>query len=296
MLERKLGTLLMEKDPQTGLTRFVPRGQTGDWSWILAAQLEDWAVKNPDRAIAWLAGQIAAGAFKSKVLGATIRVPREMISESVFALLPIVPEAAGRMLAVLPKNQRLDPLGSIHLAQMKESEHDAWAAMVRANLSPEDQLKAITYPTANWSDGDGAPMSLPETSAYLSRIAATPEEIAACVLSVVEDEHSGRSRLGDLQSPLADDIATLRVWTANQAPALVDSATAIGLGAVGRHEEIFPEAAKLALRFHETSGKDELLIPLLESSGASENKALARTLAAGLSDAKKRETYQRNFK
>ncbi len=293
-LEEKLGNLLMEKDLETGLTRFALRAQEGDWSWRLAAALENWAMKDPDRAAAWLAAQIAAGVFQTKRFEGEVYFPNEIVSAPVFALLVTAPEAAGRMLRALPENLRLGPLGAIQLTQLEDAQHVAWAEMVRANLSAEDHLKAITYPTGNWSDGDGAPMTLAETTAYLSRISATPEEVAACVLSVIEDVSSWRNR-HDKSRSLADDVAALRAWTKIQAPALIDSATGIGLAAAARSAENFPEVVSLALRFQGISGNDELLTRLLDSDGASENQALARTLAERLSDPKKREEYLRNF-
>ncbi len=289
-LEKKLAGLLMTKDPELGLTRFLHRHKD-DWSWFLAHHLAQWTEKSPDEAAEWFIQRIAAGSFDSKGLGGGIDVPREMVSSSVYTLLPSAPDVAGRVLSALPEAQRLDSLSSLRMNEVKGSAESqaAWAQLARKHLSDDDHLKAIAWPTLNWSDGDGAPMKIDEVTAYMERIAATPEEIAACIM-----EAAGRRSLDPWNHSATPDgdIETLRAWVSNHSPDLVDAAT---VKAIAHLDAPYPDLAEIAFRHHQASGNDDFLIALLERAEAMENKELAQSIAAALADQTRRGEFMEKF-
>ncbi len=290
-LERKLARLLMMKDPELGLTRFLHRHNDGDWSWLLGRQFTQWAEKSPDEAADWFIQGIAAGLFDHKGIGGGIHLPHEMIAGPVYTLLLSAPGAAGRILSALPGDQRLDSLASLRMNEVKANPESqaAWAQLARKYLSDGDHLQAIAWPTSNWSDGDGAPMKLDEVTAYMKRIAATPEEIAACIMEVAE-----RRSLDPWNSSGTPDgdIETLRAWVSAHSPDLVDAAT---VKAIAHMEAPYPDLAETAFRYHHASGNDDFLIALLERDDAMANKGLAQSIAAALADETRRGEFLEKF-
>jgi len=82
----------------------------------------------------------------------------------------------------------------------------------------------------------------------------------------------------------------LREWAAQESPAMSDRTTGKALANVLNHNKLeFSEAADMALHYHENGGGDELLIPVLESGRAQQNKEAARKLAERITDEKRRE-------
>jgi hypothetical protein len=164
--------------------------------------------------------------------------------------------------------------------------------IVRSHVQEKDHVKAATWLTMNWSDGDGSRMSMAEVCAYLDRIEATPAEREACILlAVTEGASMGKTRRDDSLPP-AERIEVLRACLANQAPQLMDSVTGKGfVRCLGRGGASYADVAELALSYYEANPNDELLIPLLERKTDDESKPAARIMAARLSD----ETLRRKY-
>ena len=93
--------------------------------------------------------------------------------------------------------------------------------------------------------------------------------------------------------PLTADLDALRSWVEDLAPDLVDRATAKAITTLRRP---YPQSAELAMKYHEISRNDELLIPLLEHGKAGENRELARSIANRLSDETRRTEYLEKLK
>ena len=71
LLEGTIARLLLEKDPERGLTRFIDRVHddgSSPFAWILAPALGKWAMAEPAKADAWFDLQIAAGKFESRLV------------------------------------------------------------------------------------------------------------------------------------------------------------------------------------------------------------------------------------
>lgn len=291
MLEQIIRSAIFTNHPEEGLTHFIHLYGDQGWDYSMASGFAGWAKQNPDKAIAWFDEQLAAGAFDRDHTSGAFSKPVGLVREAFFALLGPTPDGAGHLLAAIPEGIRLGTLGSIHITSLNEKTHGAWADLVREHLSASEQLKAISWPTQNWSDGDGASMNLSQVSAYLNRISATEAELKSCLLCAAGEAGSWRTRGPDRKSA-AEDLDALRRWVGESMPKLVDPATAKALAAI---RAPYPELAEIAMDYHRTSGNDALLIPLLDRHDARDNRPLARRIARQLSDETSRNEYLERF-
>jgi uncharacterized protein YdhG (YjbR/CyaY superfamily) len=172
----------------------------------------------------------------------------------------------------------------------------AYADMVRQHLPQEEQAEVIASMINGMSFHDD---SYAKAAELMERIKATPEERRACI------EQAAETRIRNLtsQRPLTrDDIEELRTWTKSQSPELTDHATgkaiasAASMSTNGKRAD-FAELAKLAMDFHASSGSDDVIIPLLESWTATQdkNKEQVRALVGKISDEKRRNEYLQRF-
>lgn len=262
--------------PALVLERFATSIGNGSWAWTLGGYFKTWIDRDPDQAIAWLA----------KNSGQIKYLSHGFFPMSFYPLLANDPDTAARLLDALPPDRRLDSLRSVEYAPASDAQEIAWVKIMRQHLPAKDRAQAVAWPTMNHSDGDGAPMSMSQITAYLKRIDATPAEREACIrVAATERSSAGESDHDDLKTP--EWIEAFRRWVAGEAPELVDRATGLALA-----NPFSGDSADLALRYHEMSGNDELLLPLLERiSPDSESRATSRKLAEHLTDPKARRKY-----
>jgi len=139
--------------------------------------------------------------------------------------------------------------------------------------------------------GEGGTIEYAEVEDYFSRIDATPAEREACILGLAEECRFPRES-GGYFGTTAADLDAFREWIGRNAPELVDQATAGALSGLSILSGFdYPQWAAFTLRCHQAGGSDDILIPLLEAHNASENIALARTLAARLTDENRRAAF-----
>lgn len=262
--------------PWLVMDRFVAVINQGSWKWTLGQYFKNWMDMDPDEAIAWLARHVDG-------------IPTlqwEFLDVSLHPLLATSPVTAGRLLGAIPPERRLESMRSLWNGKLSDAQQIGWAAVVRRHLPEGDRLRAIAWPTMNWSDGDGRPMELAGISAYMERIEATREEREACLL-IAAEERMGYASLP--ASTLRERVAAFRKWVGGHEPQLVEKATGVLLS--GRNG-ISLEAADLALRYHAESGDDELLLPFLTYLDGTEEKAeIARRFAEQLTDGELRKVH-----
>lgn len=291
MLEQLLLGAVADKDPELVLTRFVGRiGENfGAMSWQLTNALGAWAKKDQAAATAWFDREIAKGTFDSKSLDGKDG-PRPQFERALLgALIANDPQAAGRRLAALPDDERADALRGLNL---ENDDQRAFADLVRRNVPDEKQADIIA---ASMPHGVHSG-NFKTVSEYLDRIDATPAERDATV------DRAGENRFGMMshQSTVTrDSINEFRTWADTASPGSADRATGKAFARIlnmGEKNTQFAELAAMATEYHQSSGNDDLLIPLASHWRAQQNKEEARELAGRISDEKRRQEILEKLK
>lgn len=290
MLERILCGEFFSRYPERSLTQFISRYRDNIWQFAIAQGFADWIKNNPENAIFWYEEQLASGTFGGRHTFTPLVPPKKLLEYGIYSILASSPDQAGRLLSSVPQNSRLNILSSLRLGDLTPEQQVGWAQLTRTQLSKEDHLKAITWPTQNWSDGDGAPMKITEVEEFLQRIHPDRYELEACILAVAEQPLSWQQNRRQLN---LNDIKHLREWVHTHLPELVDSATARAIQTINKP---YPDLERITTEYHELSHNDELLIALLEHRQASEHKQIARDVAKRLSDENQRNLYLEKFK
>lgn len=291
-LEEMLLEPLVEKDPELALTRFSDQFQDerNNLSWRLADAFAKWTKKDQSKATAWFDEQIAAGNFDSKTLDGKNRARVQFEGRLISTLLGTNLAGAGQRLAGIPEDQRAEALQTASLTQIKEEDQKAYADLIRAQV-PEDERNQILSRQAASLVSKG----YPEVTAYLDRIGATPEERKA----TVEQAAVSKIRQSAHQKPItSEDIDAMREWADSQSPGSADAMTGKALTSSyrGNGKSKFEDTAALAVKYHEASGNDEVLVNFLGGWEAREHKEEAAKLAEKISDEKRREEILQNLK
>jgi hypothetical protein len=284
-LEWTLLDCMARKEPAAALGLLESRGlmKSSLYQYLISGTLKAWAHKDPAAAGAWFDRQIAAGTFDSKALDGVSSSRRSLESTFILILLGSSPEAAARRLAALPEDQRSDVLSMYDFSSVPEDSQAAYAALIRAQVPAKDQAATIASQMTNLiKRGDYS-----AATAYLDRIAATPAERLASAMKAIQDMRPISPDSGKLAR---EDFDALREWVGVQSPESVDKVTAeaLGKGANGDYSITFAAAADLAVEYSLQSGNDEVLAGFLTSNAARRNKAVARDLAAKISDETRR--------
>jgi RNA polymerase sigma factor (sigma-70 family) len=292
LLQLSLGVLLLDKNPERGLSKFIDRVHEEDgFQWMLASHLGVWARKDPKAAVAWFDAHIAAGDFDGRDLKGSNYTRVRFEHSLTYALVASDPEAAGRRLAAFPKDQRIEILQGVGAGRsLRESDQLPFANLLREQLPDKQRLGVITWPVS--ALGEGGTVEYSELKEYLARIQARPDEREACILAVASRTFPRKAGSSFLTT--SEDVVTFRSWVQSEVPELTARATGAAIG--GLLDFNYPMAAGIALHLRDTGSGDEVLLPLLESHEAPENKELARSVAAKLSDAKRRAEYLEKFK
>jgi len=290
VLEQMLIGPLIQKDPELALSRFSDRLQdeSGGMIWQLASSMQEWVKKDVGKAGAWFDQQIAAGKFDSKSLDGNSQSRILFEGALMGVLLSSDPAAAGRRLAALPADQRVNVMRQLSNNSLKEEDQLAFAKLVRDQLPANAQAQIISQVTPRLALGGYA-----NVTGYLDRIEATPAERTA----TVEQAAGTLVRYPNDKPVTRENFEALRTWVGTQAPDLTDRITGVALGqaAQGNRKLEFAAAAELAVQYGQTSGTDEVLGAFLAGTAARSNKEQARVLAAQISDEKLRAEILRNL-
>ena len=293
LLEQTLFGPLLEKDPEAALTRFADRlhDSAGMMRWQLSSALANWGKKEPVKAGAWLDQQIAAGDFESKSLDGRNSLRTQFEGTLIAALISSGPQAAGARLAALPEDQRMEVMRHHTMGNLKEEDQKVFAEIVRAQLPEDAVVQTISQAAARAVSRGG----YPEVTAYLDRIEATPAERKSTAEQAANSQIHQLSRQKGVSR---EDLDSMRVWVEVQAPGSADATTGKALGQAVRRDGKFdfPQAAALALEYHESSGNDEVLSNFLDGQAARQNQAEARVLTEQISDENRREEILKKLK
>lgn len=286
MLRSMLISSLATKDPQLALTRFSDQlgDDRGGVSWQLGNALGEWAKTDPFGAAAWFDQEIAAGTFDSKSLDGKNRTRLNFEANLIAQLISTDPSGAEARIEALPADQRREALGSYGLLEVKEADQAVFAKLVRRQLSEAERMDIFGNQASTIAIRGG----LEKVGDYLDRIAASPQERVssaekAALGSIQRKMHNGRIQPSDIDS--------MRDWLGTEAPGSVEKITGETIGRSSMQGEAmkFSDGAALAMKYHESSGSDEVLVGFLHSAAIHENKEEARAVVEKISDSKLRE-------
>ena len=279
LLRERLGDEWIERGAyRLTMDRFLPLYGKGTWKWTLGGYFKRWIQRQPDEAIRWLSENIAQMGDLS--FG--------FLDSSLHPLLEHSPETAGRLLAAIPPERRLESMRSLEINDFTPTQQSTWAGLVRRLIPEQERLKGITWPTLRWSDGDGAPMPLAEISAYKERIQACPAERAACVMAAAHDRPELASEDG---AALAASLRPFREWVRAHDPSLLDKAT--GLVLFQHLPYLDEDPLEILLDVHARLGGDEILLPFVENQRENDKPDFVRRLAERMKDeALRRKTLE----
>jgi hypothetical protein len=285
LLMASLITPLAEKDPELALTHHMDflADKTFGLGGQLAEVTQSWAEKDPAKAAAWFAEQLAAGKLDGKTLSGKSDIRSEITQALMNGLLVKNPAATSRFLAAMDESERAETLGKYLSSGLKEEDQLAFATLVRGQLSAQDQTTIFSTQVSQiMKSGDYAGVE-----EFLKRVAATPAERTLCVEEAAAQKIQSISINQKINRADVDDA---RKWTLTQAPGSADSVTgeiiadAIWCGA----NITFAEASELALQYNRASGNDDTLSSFLLNRSALNHKEAARTLAAKITDPTRR--------
>jgi hypothetical protein len=300
VLERTLGSLLLDKDPERGLTKYVDRVHddgSSPFGWILAPAFGKWAQVDPTKAEAWFDRQIAAGKFDSPLVNGFPSTRILFEHELTFALLKQSADSAGRRLAAFPQEQRIKVLRGVGAGRAiynDEALHRPFAEMLRRQLPDEDRLDAVSWPLID--RGETGTIEYSAVDAYFSRIEATSSEVGACILAVAAEGRFPRES-DNLFDTMPTDLVALREWVTKNSLELVDEATALALQNIVNHSgNKLPQWVDYASGLHKAGAGDEVLIAVIEAHNAADHKDLILNLVRQISDGESRSRYLKQFK
>ncbi len=208
--------------------------------------------------------------------------------------------AAQARLAKLPEDQVAQVLRGPSSNNVNEKDQKAYADLMRGQLSEKKKNTAIAMIASNL-----APKGYPEVSAYLDRIAATPQERATSAATAARSQMIQVANKGIITR---EDIDKMREWVTAQSPGTVDATTGkalAGAASTPNPNFKFAEAAALALQYQASSGNDDVLIGFLDIWGSTsrmdgtpvaQNKEESIKLAEKISDPARREEVLKKFK
>lgn len=294
VLEELMVEELIQKDPKLVLEKFV--GRLGDEddpvTWQLPTAFAEWLSEDPTAAKAWFDGRIADGAFESKSLDGQSETRLAFEAELVGILLESDYSGARARIAALPEDQRREALESISFSDLESGAQQGYASLVRELVPQDEQAGSLSYIMFDLTLEGG----YAKVDSFLDSINATPEERA------VSAREAANSRLQDISTERAltsADVDEMRAWLNRQAPGTVDQVTGEAIGDAaqeGGEEFDFAAASALVMKYHKSTGNDEILVAFLDSYAAHSNLEEALPLADNISDPKLREEVLENLR
>lgn len=178
-LEQKLIQLLVNRDPEVALTRYIDlfSRDSGRMSGYFSYAMEAWAEKDSAKASAWFDLQIAAGRFDSLSLDGISKTRNEFEGALIGVLLGSDPATAARRLSAMAVDQRAKVMEQGFVQQLEEKNQMAFATLVRSQLLEKEQGQLFAKQAHKLMNTEGQEA----VTRFLDRIAATPAERAACI-------------------------------------------------------------------------------------------------------------------
>ena len=286
-LEITLFGALSEKDPALAVQRSSDRLTQEGVSWQISNAFRTWAMKDPTAAAAWMDKQIADGKFESKTLDGKSEVRMRFEAGLVGALLESDPGAAAARVGSLPENERSSIFTQGMSFRVKVGNEKAIADLIRTTV-PEGERTSTLANTGGQLVHQGG---YERVGNFLTSIGASKDEREAIVSRALQNK---MSRLPQVPEKRVENFEESRAWAAKEAPEALNRLTGEALGNMAARSK-YDDAAKLAVKYHEESGNDDVMIAFLSSHGSAMNPDSALGLVDKISDEAKRAEIKKQI-
>ena len=268
---------LSRRDPRLALDTAIARLPGGGPGGLTQPGIiyQRWAATDLAAAAEWLDQQVAKGALAEVAIGKLKVTPRTRFeSELVRAQAALDPAAAATRFAAIPVEQREAILTDDWFGASSPEQMKAVAEFLREHY--EDAPSALAK-AASARIGQG---ELGDAEKFLEALGPAPDERAALVGEALRSRVTGKQEL--LITP-----EEAREWIVKQSPEDAGRLTGTMLGQMMEWHE-FAELSRLALKYGEESGSDEVLVTFLKDASEGEraelNKAEILALAEKIED------------
>jgi len=281
-VENMIMNQLIKIDPESALTAFVDRiGDTGPLGRLLPKALGDWMRAEPARCGAWFDEQIAAGRFRSRMLGKTHATRADFEASAIAVLMGSDPAAARMRLSALAEGAKVEVMRSVGTRGIVDAPR-VFADLVREQLPESAHAAAISSQAQRLVIGN----DYTRVRDFLDLVDATPTERAESVKKVVA---TGVFNVVTERKFEHEDLRSIREWIATQSPDVVGEVTGTTLGIVSIQRDSqmdYTQIVELVIQCHESGDGDALLIHFLENTDtrAEANQVLLRDLAERITD------------
>ena len=284
-LQGMIISILAQKDPRLAVERFVDQigNEKGGLSWQIGAAFQQWAAKDLTAAIAWMDARIAEGKFASTSLDGKNEQRLRFERGLVTALLASDPRQAEERMAKLPADQRAELLRGGMIFTMKPGSEKALADLIRHQI-PENRRNEALGECAGQLVHQGG---FERVDRFFGEIAPSQDEKDAVVANAFQTNLSQNRDTAKLNAALEEG----RAWALRQSPEAADRITGEALGGL----DDFSTASKLALKYFDEGGNDEVLTSFLGSDLALRNASAAKPLLEKVADEQKREELRKRL-
>jgi len=287
VLEKQLLERLLEKDPETAMTRVI-KSKIENLAQELMGR---WADQSADKAAAWLDERIVAGDLDGTGLRKFSELRICFEQRLIYPLIRTNVDAAGRRLATFPANMRYGIIfdGGGTFPAMRPEHEAGFARMVREHLPAADASRAIVDEATDRRYF----RSYDEIEAYWKHTGVTEEERRKIIVGVANNIIFPL-KSGKYMQVGPEDLDALRTWLGKQAPELKEEAIGRVFSQLSHGNMKYPDVVALAFHCQDQGSGDEVLLPLT-SERKPEHAALVRSVISRISDPKRREEALRSL-
>lgn len=287
-LSRQFILKLANTDPRLALDRFSKYADEDlNVGNMLVVAMESWVKRDSAAALAWLDQWVASNPVYDHALSRISSGRIKFESVVIKAMLSDKPDLLAERISAMPREEAVRLFNNIDWERSKNTDPFAFAELVRRSL-PKEERDVVLKDKA----GMVAQYGLDKASEFLDRIQAKPDELKACLQTIV----TTRIERDSSESDLGKEIKAMRDWVAARASEQADALTGVAFGyALEGRDLDFDEVAPVVMAFHQSAGNDEVLHAFLKNGGCCHgSKSLE--LAGKISDPAVREEVIRHIK
>ena len=285
-MESMLIGLIGEEHPELVIQHFEDRFDEDGLNWQLPGALHNWAKKDLAAATAWIDRQIAEGKLESKSLDGRSESRIRFEGALIGSLLEVDPAAARARVEDLPEDQRSSLFTQGMFFRIKPANEKAVADLIRGAIGEGKSVHTLGIAGSQLVHQGG----YDRVGNFMASVSATPAEREAIVGTSLQNMlHQGAINNGNPTPAFEEGLA----WARKEAPESINRIIGSTIADISWRGN-YDDAAKMALKYHEESGNDEVLATFLSKSGPSQPEK-AYELADKIADEGKRAEIKKQL-